>query len=129
MLAQAQAELPNECCGILAGRIVDGAGQVEARYPLVNELASPREYLAEPRSMITAFKEMRARGIVELAIYHSHPTSPPVPSAMDRERNYSPEVMSLIIGLQDEPPLVRAWWLTDTDFREAFWELISETDA
>lgn len=123
MLEQAQAELPNECCGLLAGRIEIGAGTVEMRYPLVNETASPREFNAEPRSMLTAFKDMRARGIRELAIYHSHPTSAPIPSKTDRERNYSTEVMCLIIGLAGQSPLVRSWWLTDDNFVEAEWEI------
>lgn len=123
MLEQAQAELPNECCGLLAGRIADGVGRVEARYPLINETASPREFNAEPRSMLAAFKDMRARGIVELAIYHSHPTSEPLPSKLDRERSYSTEVMNLIIGLSEERPVVRGWWLTERDFREANWEI------
>jgi proteasome lid subunit RPN8/RPN11 len=48
MVAQAVAELPNECCGILAG-IVDadeaGAiGRVRRHYPLVNAAASPKEF-------------------------------------------------------------------------------------
>ena len=51
MVAQAQAELPNECCGLLAGRIDAGVGRVEQRYPLVNELTSPVEFQSEPRGM------------------------------------------------------------------------------
>ena len=37
MLEQARAELPNECCGLLAGTVEEGVGRVVARYPLVNE--------------------------------------------------------------------------------------------
>ena len=39
VLAHARAELPNECCGLLAGTVEEGVGRVVARYPLVNELA------------------------------------------------------------------------------------------
>ncbi len=124
ILEQAQAELPNECCGLLAGRIEDGVGRVEARYPLVNEAASPIEYNAEPRSVLAAFKDMRARGIVELAIYHSHTTVPPIPSKTDLQRNYSTEVMNLIIGLGETQPVMRGWWLRDDCFQEAAWELV-----
>jgi proteasome lid subunit RPN8/RPN11 len=69
---------------------------------------------------------MRARGIDILAIYHSHPTSEPVPSRKDRERNYSPDVMNFIISLASNEPQVRAWWLTSDDHREAEWELAGE---
>jgi len=124
MIAQARAELPNECCGLLAGKIVAGRGVVAVRYPVKNELASPTEFESEPRDLFLAHKDMRRRGIELLAIYHSHPTTAPVPSARDRERNYSEEVMNLIIGLASAPPLVRAWWLTADDFREAEWEVV-----
>src|SRR5438093_352430 len=62
MVEQAQAELPNECCGLLAGRIEDGVGRVEQRYPLVNELASPVEFQSEPRGMFEAERDMRRNG-------------------------------------------------------------------
>jgi proteasome lid subunit RPN8/RPN11 len=125
MLEQAQAELPNECCGLLAGRIVDGVGQVETRYPLENELASPTEYNANAKSLIAAHKDMRARGIAELAVYHSHPTTAPIPSRTDRERNYyGTEVIFLIIGLTERPPLVRAWRLQSDSQEEVDWQLV-----
>lgn len=125
MLQQAQAELPNECCGLLAGRIENGIARVEVRYPLVNERASPREYNAEPKGLLAAHKDMRARGIMELAVYHSHPTSQPMPSKTDLERNfYGLAVVFLIIGFNDPQPEVRGWWLRETDFLEAAWEII-----
>lgn len=126
MLAQAQAELPNECCGLLAGTLqADGTiARVERCYPLVNEAASPTEYLSEPRSMFNAIKEMRRLGLVELAVYHSHPTSAPIPSRKDRERNYSPDVVNVIIGLHGLEPEVRAWWLTAETAHAAEWALV-----
>lgn len=127
MLAQAVAEVPNECCGLLAGRIeTDPGGRAEGRvverYALVNAAASPREYLSEPKSMFAAVRDMHRRGLDILAVYHSHPTSEPVPSRTDLERNYSPDVVNLIISLQASEPRVRGWWLTASDFREAEWE-------
>jgi proteasome lid subunit RPN8/RPN11 len=126
MVAQAHAELPNECCGILAGRIEGDVGIVEQRYPLVNESASRREYCSEPQSLFAAFKDWRARGLEHLATYHSHPTSAPIPSRTDLERNaYGPEVIDLIISLQNAEPLVRAWRLTNSEYWEAGWEVAS----
>jgi proteasome lid subunit RPN8/RPN11 len=123
LLAHARTELPAECCGILAGRVENGVGLVSGHYPLVNELASPTEYVSEPRSMFAAVKAMRAAGTDVLAVYHSHPASAPVPSRRDRERNYSEQVVNLIIGLAGGEPEVRGWWLTATAYREAAFEL------
>jgi proteasome lid subunit RPN8/RPN11 len=128
MIAQATGELPNECCGLLAGRMAPAGdagqiGQVEARYPLVNAAANPRLFESDPASMFAAHRDMNRRGIDVLAVYHSHPSSAPIPSRTDLERNYSTEVVNLIISLAEATPLVRGWWLTDRDYREAEWEV------
>jgi [CysO sulfur-carrier protein]-S-L-cysteine hydrolase len=125
MIAHAQAELPNECCGILAGTIsTDGIARIERRYALINALASPTEYESEPRSMFTACRDMRTGGLDILAIYHSHPTSAPIPSRKDRERNYLGEVIHFIVGLHGDTPEVRGWWLSQDYAREAEWALV-----
>lgn len=128
MIQQAQAELPNECCGLLAGTI-DTTGpspqaRVLRRYPLVNAAASPREYLSDPRSMFAADRDMRRRSLETLAIYHSHPTTEAVPSKTDLERNYTPSVMNLIVSLAGAQPVIRAWWLEDKAYREAEMEIV-----
>lgn len=129
LLAQAQAELPNECCGLLAGTIVAGVGWVQRHYPLVNALASPCEYESEPRSMFDAVRDIRQRALDVLAVYHSHPDSEPVPSRKDQERCYSSDVMNLIISLAPGGPAVRAWWLTEAGCREAEWQVCAEGAA
>src|SRR5262245_62097074 len=130
IIAQARAELPNECCGILAGHVItsdtgERLAQVLRRYPLVNAADSPAtEYLSEARSMFDAVRDMDKYGLDLLAIYHSHPTSAPVPSNTDRESNYSPEVMNLIVSLAHAGPVIRAWWLTAEGHHEAAWEVV-----
>jgi proteasome lid subunit RPN8/RPN11 len=124
MVAQAVDEAPLECCGVLAGTVTDGVGMVAARYPLANAAASPTEYESDGRAMFDAWRDMRQRGIDVLAVYHSHPTSLPVPSNTDLARNYSESVINLIIGLQAFPPDVRGWWLTASNYREADWDVV-----
>jgi proteasome lid subunit RPN8/RPN11 len=126
-LAHARAELPNECCGLLAGHVASELGQalVVRAYPLVNAAASPIEYLSDARSMFDAVRAMQREGLDVLAVYHSHPTSDPIPSRTDLERNYSEGVVSLIISLKSEPPQMRGWWLSAEGYREADWEIIS----
>lgn len=124
MVTQAQAELPNECCGLLAGRVEAGVGVVLERYPLINAAASPRLYESDPASMFAAVRSMRRLGIDILAVYHSHPTSAPVPSRLDRERRYGEGVIHLILSLAGSEPELRGWWLTAEDYREAAWERV-----
>jgi proteasome lid subunit RPN8/RPN11 len=121
MVAQAVAEAPNECCGLLAGT---PDGRVTHRYALVNAAASPVGYLSDPRSMFEAVRDMRRHNIDVVAVYHSHPTSEAVPSRKDREQNYSVDIVNLIISLKGEAPAVRGWWLSASAAREAEWDVI-----
>jgi proteasome lid subunit RPN8/RPN11 len=125
MIQHAQAESPNECCGLLGGVITDeGVRLVRKRYPLINEAASPIEYRAAPRGLLQADKDMRTHDWIIVAIYHSHPTSPPIPSRTDLQRNYSPDVINFIISLHKPSPEMLGWWLTDLNFEEAAWEIV-----
>ena len=129
MVVQALAEQPNECCGLLAGVANEGIARVVTHYPLVNALASPIEYEAEHGSLLAAHRDTWARQIDVLAVYHSHPTSLPVPSRKDMERSYWEGVVYLILSLTTSPPSVRGWWLTTTDYREAEWEIESASEC
>src|SRR5262245_2295643 len=101
MLAQAAAELPNECCGLLGGlRTPDGHLRAVRFLPLVNAAASPTAYESEPRSMFEAMRELRRSELDVVAIYHSHPSSRAVPSRTDLALNWGERVVNLIISLQ-----------------------------
>ena len=128
VLQHALEELPNECCGLLAGTVSEaGIGAVSRRFPLVNRLASPVAYESEPKTIFAAHKAMRAEKVDLLAVYHSHPTSYPVPSRTDCANNYyGPELIHLIISLKGEPAQVRAWRLAESSYQEAEWELAEE---
>jgi proteasome lid subunit RPN8/RPN11 len=112
MIAHARRELPNESCGLLAGSIEGDTGRVTQHFSIRNDLASPTEYLTSARDLLDAMKAVRAAGTDVLAIYHSHPTSEPVPSRKDIERNeWGDAAAHVIVGLQGEEPDVRAWWI------------------
>lgn len=117
MLAHASAVHPAECCGFLAGR----DGVATHHFPLVNALASPVAYEVDPRELLAVHRALRALGIEEVAVYHSHPSSAPVPSASDLSRNgYGTAIPHLIIGPGDE---VGVWWLNETSHDAAEWEV------
>jgi proteasome lid subunit RPN8/RPN11 len=128
MIAQAIAEAPRECCGLLAGTVAeDGTALAIVRYPLVNVAEHPAvEYFSEPEGMFAAWRDWRSRDLDVVAVYHSHPTSPPVPSRKDLAMNYSPDVANLIVSLASSPPLVRSWRLHAEEYEEVPWDV---TDA
>ena len=125
IIEHGRGESPNECCGLIAGRIVEGVGTASVRYVIKNDAASSKNYWSNARDMLDAFRSMRDGRLEILAIYHSHPNTEPVPSLRDIEQNaYGESVVHLIVSLADALPAVRAWWLTETGYREAVWHSI-----
>jgi [CysO sulfur-carrier protein]-S-L-cysteine hydrolase len=126
VIEHARTDAPIECCGLLAGRSENSIGTVTTRFPIDNAMRSPTEYETDARGMIAAFRHMREHKLELLAIYHSHPSSEPVPSKRDVERNtYGETAVHLIVGLAGSEHVVRAWWVTETGYREAEWDPVS----
>ena len=120
MITHAREALPNECCGLLAGRVANEIGIATVRFAIVNDLASPTAYHTNAADLFAAFRTMRAAGTEVLAVYHSHPSSAPIPSRRDVEENtYGETVVHLIVGWARVKPEVRGWWLMQNEFREA----------
>lgn len=117
LIAHCRAGLPCEAGGLLAGV----AGQVSHHFPLRNALASPTRFLSDATDTIAAAKACRLAGVEVLAVYHSHPTSAPVPSVRDLAERYG--VMTLIVGLAGAVADVRAWHLSETGYTAAEWEV------
>jgi proteasome lid subunit RPN8/RPN11 len=124
ILAQAAAEAPNECCGILAGTMpaIGADYQIAVRLPLVNALHSPTAFESEPRGLLEAHRTMRASGWEILAVYHSHPNSAPIPSRKDCDLSFSADVATVIVSLHPTPEL-RAWWICNGEIHEAHIEI------
>ena len=75
--AHAADEAPNECCGLLVLR--DGVAERYERGR--NALASPYRYELEIDPSLWFLED---EGF-ELAVFHSHPETEPIPSRTDRE--------------------------------------------
>jgi len=119
LTAHAALENPLECCGLLAGRAAAEAYEVTLRIPLTNTLKREDEFESDSAEMLAAHRRMRSEGLELLAVYHSHPSSPPVPSRRDRARSVGEKVACLIVGPHGD---VRAWWLvSEKGQEEAEW--------
>ena len=101
ILAQIDAERPNEACGLLAGT----GGDVRRVYPVENVAHSPTVYEMNPAGQIAAFLELEAQGWELSGIYHSHPAGPAVPSPTDIAKAYYPDSVYVIIS-----PNARGAW-------------------
>ena len=102
LVAHAQDEAPNECCGFL--RAKDGVAEEVVRSE--NLRNSPYGYELDPKSLLAA-NEWDDEGF-EVAVYHSHPRSPAEPSQTDINLAHYPHWLYVIVSLAGEPE-VRAW--------------------
>ena len=97
MISYARDEAPREACGILAGK----SGRVLRIYRTRNADRSPTSYRLDPDQQLRVFKDIEDRGLELIGIYHSHPSSPAVPSDRDVEQAHYPEVSYILISLAD----------------------------
>lgn len=79
MIEHCLADFPDEACGYLAGR----EGVARKACPVRNVHASPSSYEMDPREQLTVQKQLRAEGLEQMAIYHSHVATEAYPSRRD----------------------------------------------
>ncbi len=105
MVAQARAEAPNECCGIIAA--LDG--KAVAVYPATNAAASPLRYEMDGMEQYRIQTAIEDAGHQLGAIYHSHTRTAPYPSQTDINLAFYPEALYVIVGVAGDDPDVRAF--------------------
>jgi proteasome lid subunit RPN8/RPN11 len=116
IVAHAREDVPNECCGMVAGH----NGQATRVYRARNAEESPFRYVIHPQDQFRITMEIEDRGEEIAAIYHSHTKSPAQPSQTDINlaENW-PDPVYLICSLaQPDAPEVRAWSIGDGSVEE-----------
>ena len=115
MVDHAKADLPNECCGILAGP----DGKVMKAYRMSNVEASPFRFSMDPMELVKVDSEAGDNGWDLLAIYHSHTGSEAYPSDTDVRiaggtAALWPDVRYVLVSLMDSGnPAVRIFQISD----------------
>ena len=106
LIAHAKEGFPLEVCGILGGTGDTGS----VIYRMTNTDASNEHFMMEPKEQFSVVKDLRAKGLAMLAIYHSHPESPARPSEEDIKLALTPDVSYVIVSLADaELPDIKSY--------------------
>ena len=106
--------LPFEGVGLLATSTMARRKVAHRFYPGRNVDASPHRYTMDPTDVLGVLHDMERRRMWLIAIVHSHPDTPPVPSASDLAEAKIPGALSLIVGLTPVVEL-RAWQFVFSD--------------
>jgi proteasome lid subunit RPN8/RPN11 len=126
---EGEKSYPDECCGILVGRIGDdGSRAVEDLVPIENAWAADEQYhrfQIEPEDMMKAEREARKRGLDVLGFYHSHPDHPAKPSDFDREQAL-PFYSYIIVAVEKGRAGDLASWELKTDRSEFLDEIVQD---
>ena len=100
----AQESYPNECCGMLAG-----TGDLDRAVTITQVRTSPNvatgstrdRFEVDPKVRFDLMRELENTHERIIGHYHSHPDHPARPSEEDLKMAFEPELLWLIIGLED----------------------------
>ncbi|NOY53802.1 MAG: M67 family metallopeptidase [Deltaproteobacteria bacterium] len=118
---QAVREYPQECCGILVGRL-GKEKRVEKNFPTKNRehLRGCDRYAIDGRDFLRVDREARKAGREILGFYHSHPDGPSLPSSVDLHRAWNEYSYLIVSVIEGKDPSSRSWVLEpqERSFRE-----------
>jgi [CysO sulfur-carrier protein]-S-L-cysteine hydrolase len=119
---QAARNPQRECCGLLAGR----DGIISVICPARNAHANPATgYEIAPQELFQLMREIRAKDLQLLGIYHSHPRGENRPSRTDIEQAFYPDTPYFILSpLPDAPQPVRAFLIRNGEVTEMTVEIV-----
>lgn len=130
--AHAQSTYPQECCGLLLGKVsqdgkilidaiatenvwsaqaVESFSEIDTKWQLSENKST--HYTIAPEEILRVQKESRDRQLDIIGIYHSHPDHPAIPSEFDRVcawQAYSYIIVSVPQGKAGE---LQSWCLDD----------------
>jgi len=109
IVAHAIEGLPNEVCGLLAGKKNSVFDLVLDVMPVKNLEPSSVKYFMDPSEQIKAIRMMRNKGLSQVGIYHSHLVSSAIPSEKDLELAYYQDSAYVIVSLAGLSPDLKAF--------------------
>lgn len=122
MIQHARDDLPNEACGIIAGK----DGRAMKLYRAINAEASPYRYSVDPKDLLRIHREVDENGWDFMVIYHSHTQTEAYPSPTDVRLAAWPEAYYVLVSLAEASPVVRAFRILDGAVTEEPIEVVQQ---
>ncbi|MDJ1178174.1 M67 family metallopeptidase [Roseofilum sp. BLCC_M91] len=143
--AHAQECYPQECCGVLLGRVEGDEvflvevvrtenGWNEEMVERLEEMGmggktKMERYAIAPQTLLKLQKEARSRNLQMVGFYHSHPDHPAIPSECDRLLAWPDYNYIIVSAIQGRATVINNWVLdTDRQFQPGQLENILNTD-
>lgn len=94
MILHCLKAIPYEACGLLSGNPLTG----NTLWKMENEANKLNRFYMSSESIRKAAEKIAEKGEELSGIFHSHPTSPPIPSSFDRKNNPYPNLAYIIVS-------------------------------
>ena len=111
MVGHAYDGLPDEACGLLAGR--PGQSSATTFYPCRNAAESSRVYTVDPKDHLRAERDAEDRGMDIIGVMHSHTHTEAYPSPTDVAQAPDPAWHYVIVSLKRDAPVLRSYRIDD----------------
>ena len=108
--------LPNEACGLIAGR--PGADHAIVCYPTDNVANSTKVYTVDPKQHLRADRDAEDRGLEIIGVFHSHTRTEAYPSPTDVNQAPDPSWHYVIVSLRNGAPSLRSYRIVDGNISE-----------
>ncbi|ACK70605.1 Mov34/MPN/PAD-1 family protein [Gloeothece citriformis PCC 7424] len=138
---QAEKTYPEECCGLLLGKLEPDTNHVievratenswnnqDFEFLSLTEGSKRDRFTIAPEVILKIQKEARDRNLLIIGVYHSHPDHPAIPSEFDRLIAWS-QYSYIVVSVQAGKAVdLRSWKLDDShQFESEEILLIDET--
>lgn len=111
--------LPDEACGLLAGReSATGTTTVTRCYPTANAARSAKLYEVDSRDLLTADRDAEQSGLVLVGVFHSHTHTAAYPSPTDVAQAPDPAWHYVLVSLRDAEAVLRSYRIVEGNISE-----------
>ncbi len=100
ILEQSRVEYPDECCGVILGKI--GSDKPERLKPMVNAAHSPTFYEFDSKDLLALYRELDDNDEEIVVIYHSHTETQAYPSRTDISYASEPGAHYVLVSTRKE---------------------------
>ncbi len=109
MIEHCKSELPYETCGLFSGN----GENVQSRWEFNNSFKQRHRYFIAKEIVQEALTKISDKQEEVLVIYHTHPTTDPVPTYIDMKNHPDPNVIMMIVSFRLSEPRVKAYQITN----------------
>ncbi len=114
MIEHGKVTLPYEACGMFSGN----NQKIKSCWPLENESKSDRRFFVSKKVVEETIQKAKELDEQILAIYHTHPSTAPIPSIDDIKYHVDHDVKMVIISYKTKSAITKWYRIMDSTYEE-----------